>query len=119
MRLYNREMSFEGFGVTCVCDLKILDFLFPPRFLFLELIVKLFWWHTALADVSHVHCFVVGVSSQLVLLVLVVEIGNVIVADPHRLVIRPTEKHARLSQIYQCNHIGLLLDEVVLREFVV
>lgn len=63
MRLYNREMSFLGLSISFICHFDILDFLILPRFLFLKLDVKLFWWHTALADVSHVYCFVVGVGS--------------------------------------------------------
>ena len=63
--------------------------------------------------------FIVRIGCQLIFLVLVIEVGNVVVADTHSFVIRAAKENTCLSQIDQCNNVGLLLDEIILCELVI
>jgi hypothetical protein len=49
------------------------------------------------AYVGHMHGFVVGVGCQLVLLVLIVQISDVVVADTSSFVVLAAEKHTGLG----------------------
>ena len=62
----------------------------------LEHRIEFFGRNLLKADIGHVHGFVVGVCRQLVLPVLVVQVGNVIVADTGGFVVLAAEKHTGL-----------------------
>ena len=91
MCFYDFEMSVLLLRIVFIWNFDLFDVLVLPRFFAFKFCIKLKWIDTARAYVGHVHCFVVGVSSKLVFLILVVEIGNVVVTDTQSLVIWPTE----------------------------
>ena len=71
------------------------------------------------AHIGHQDCLLVGIRSQLVLFILVVQVGYVIVTNTNCLVVLPTEEYTSLGKVNQGDHIVLLFHELVLSELVV
>ena len=71
---------------------------------------------------SDVNCFAIGLSRKLVLLVLILEVANIVVADADRSIVLAIELTARLRQIYHLVDVSHLdssritLNELILRE---
>ena len=80
--------------ILLVC---LLDLSFVLRPLRLELLVKISRTVLSKAYVGHQDGLLVGICRQLVLFILVVQVGDVVVADAHCFVVLPAEKHAGLG----------------------
>ena len=83
--------SLRTIGLNDLCVIIIL-WLLSFKFL-----VKICWRHLLKAHVGHMHRLVEGVSSQLVLPIIVVQVRDVVVADAGSLVILAAEEDARLG----------------------
>ena len=62
-----------------------------------ELAVKLLWRDRSQANLSHMPGFVKRIGCKLVLLILVVEVGNIVVADTYRFVVLTSKENTGLS----------------------
>ena len=100
-------------------DLATAYLEFREGLLFLKDLVKVARLHLPKADQGHVNSLVVGVRGELILTVLVVQVGNVIVANAGSFVVLAAEEHAGLGKVDQGDHVRLLLHEIVLSELVV
>ena len=117
MGLHSQELqSLILRQVLLVARFDLVAFCWPLSF---ELIIELYRIMLTKANVCHQDCFLIGISSQLVLLILVVQVGYVVVTDTNCLVVLPTEEHTSLGEVNQGDHIVLLFHELVLGELVI
>ena len=120
-------MSFDSCEVNdltrCwlkLCFLNLDVFAISLRPVIWELLIELLWLEFLEADEGEVHSFAEVFSCKLILFILILNVSDVVVADPSCFVVLSIEENAGLSEINNSYDVGFVfIHEVVLNEFVI